>query len=588
MQSYRASRWAAVFVTLTMGLAACAPAPAAPSPTAAAAKPATESAQKPAEKAPAAVSGQSGGPKRGGTVRVGISQEPIILNPILGSQTVNTVVASNMIEGLLQVGPDGNYQPALAAEVPTTTNGGVSADGLTIRWKLKPGVLWSDGKPFTSEDVLFTYKVFTEPQNPIPIRVGYSEIESVTAPDPQTVEVKYKRLYAPFREHLSPIFPAHVFGGNPVIDKLEFNRAPIGTGPFKFVSWASGDSITLERNPNYRDKDQPYLDGVIFKVLPSREAAVQAYKVGEIDVLWNLAESNIPEFDAIADSVIQPKPSPRVERLILNASCPSGPQQGDPACPHPVLGDLRVRQAIELAIDKKAIVDKLLFGKTTVATSVIPLGWFAPTLMPSEYNSGRAKQLMDEAGWRPGSDGIRSKDGVRANIEFGTTTGDRLREQTQQVIQEQLKDIGIEVEIKNSPSAVLLGGWQDNAPRARGNFDMLMWTTNVDGLDPQAHLESYFQSTQIPTEAARSGRNYHRIKDPIIDQALVQGGGTLDEAQRKAAYATVAQQVNMDKGHIVLFNRLLIDAYKKYVKGWDANVYDNNIAWDTESWWLDK
>ena len=117
---------------------------------------------------------------------------------------------------------------------------------------------------------------------------------------------------------------------------------------------------------------------------------------------------------------------------------------------------------------------------------------------------------------------------------------------------------------------------------------MLMWTTNVDGLEPQAHLDSYFQSTQIPTEEARSGRNYHRIKNSTIDQALIQAGGTLDEAQRKAAYATVAEQVNLDKGHIVLFNRLLIDAYKKHVKGWEANVYDNNLAWDSESWWLDR
>ena len=585
MPVHRAFRWIAALAAVTLTATACAAQSTDPSPTAVTSKPAPAGQAAQTAAVPAS---KDDAPKRGGTARVGISQEPIVLNPIMGSQTVNTIVSTNILEGLLFVGADGNYQPGLAAEVPTTANGGVSPDGLTIRWKLRSGVLWSDGRPFTSEDVLFTYRVFTEPQNPIPIRVGYNEIESVTAPDSDTIVVKYKRLYAPFREHLSPVLPAHVFGGNPLIDKHEFNRAPIGTGPFRLVSWASGDNITLARNPNYRDTGKPHVDGLIFKVVPSREAAVQAYKVGEIDVLWNLAESNIPEFEAIADSVIQPKPSPRVERLILNASCPGGPQQGDPACPHPVLGDLKVRQAIELAIDKKAMVEKLLFGKTTVATSVIPLGWFAPTLQPSEHNPGRARQLMDEAGWVAGSDGVRVKSGVRAQIEFGTTTGDRLREQTQQVIQEQLRDIGIAVEIKNSPSAVLLGGWQDNAPRARGNFDMLMWTTNVDGLEPQAHLDSYFNSTQIPTEEARSGRNYHRIKNPRIDQALLQAGATLDEAQRKAAYASIAEQVNLDKGHIVLFNRLLIDAYKKHVKGWEANVYDNNLAWDTENWWLDR
>jgi peptide/nickel transport system substrate-binding protein len=565
-------RWVALLVGLVSLVMACSPgAPPASQPT------------------QGAVAG-SGAPKRGGTIRVGLSQEPILLNPLLGSQTVNLIVSETMLEGLVQGAPDGTYSPQLAQDIPTQQNGGISADGKTITWKLKKGVVWSDGKPFTSKDVLFTYNVITNPANPIPNRAGYDQIASVTTPDDNTVVVTYKTLYAAFKNHFSKgaavILPEHVFNGDTLIDKKDFNRAPIGTGPFKFKSWASGDTITLERNPNYREKDRPYLDGMIFKIVPSREAAVQAFKVGEIDALWNLVESNIPEFESLADTVIQPTTSNRVERLILNAGCPSGPRQGDPACPHPVLGDRRVRQAIELAIDKKALVDKLLFGKTSVASSVIPLGWYAANLPASEFNPDKAKQLMEDAGWKEGPDGIRVKDGVRARIEYGTTTGDALREQTQQVIQEELRAIGIEVEIKNSPSAVLLGTWADNAPRARGNFDMLMWTTNAE-LDPQTHLESYFQSSQVPTEQSRSGRNFHRILDPQLDQALATAAGTLDEAPRKAAYQTVAERVNADKGHIVLYNRLEIDAWKKFVKGHEMNVWDN-LAWDTPTWWLDR
>ena len=562
-------RWLPVLVCLLLACSPAAPPAAAPQAT----------------RAPAAVAGT---PKRGGTLRVGVYQEPILLNPLLGSQTINVVVSEAMLESLVIGAPDGTYQPQLAEEIPSQQNGGVSADGKSVTWKLKKGVVWSDGKPFTSKDVLFTYNVITNPANPIPNRAGYDEIVSVTTPDDATAVVTYKSLYAAFKNHFTRILPEHVFNGDTVIDKKDFNRAPIGTGPFKFKAWASGDTITLERNPNYREKDalRPYLDTLIFKVVPSREAAVQAFKVGEIDMLWNLIEANIPEFEAMSDAVIQPTPSSRVERLVLNASCPSGPQQGDPKCPHPVLSDLRVRQAIELAIDKKALVDKLLFGKTTVASSVIPLGWYAPTLPTSEFNPDKAKQLMDDAAWRPGPDGIRAKDGVRAHIEFGTTTGDALREQTQQVIQEQLRTLGIEVDIKNSPSAVLLGTWADNAPRAKGNFDMLMWTTNAD-LDPQTHLESYFLGNQVPTEQARSGRNYHRVLDPELDKALVTAAGPLDEAQRKAAYKTVAERVNAGKGHIVLYNRLEIDAWKKYVKGHAMNVWDN-LAWDAQNWWLDK
>jgi peptide/nickel transport system substrate-binding protein len=400
--------------------------------------------------------------------------------------------------------------------------------------------------------------------------------------------VRYKQPFPGFKDpHFYWILPEHAFGGDTLIDKKDFNRAPIGTGPFRFKSWASGDTIEFERNPNYREQGKPYLDGVIFKVVPSREAAIQAFKVGEIDVLWNLIEANIPEFEQMQDAVAPAIPSDRVERLILNTTCPSGPQQGDPACPHPVLGDLRVRQAIELAIDKKALVDKLLFGKTTVATSVMPIGWYAPKLEPSAYNPEQAKQLLEQAGWRPGPDGIRMKDGVRASLSYGTTTGDRLREQTQQVIQEQLKAVGIEVEIKNSPSAVLLGSWQDNAPRAKGNFDILMWTTNA-GIEPQASLFNYYHSSRIPSDQTRGGQNYHRIQDPELDKALEAAGATLDEEQRKAAYKTVAERVNAGKGHIVLYNRLEIHAFKKTVKGNTPDNFWDQFTGNIEDWWLDK
>jgi peptide/nickel transport system substrate-binding protein len=576
-------------------LAACTQAPPAPpassdrSAGGAPPAPATVGGAQPAPTTAAAAKptvAAVGTPRRGGIARVGISQEPILLNTILGSQTVTNIVTETVVEGFLTGNPDGSYLPVLAEEVPSEDNGGVSADGTTITWKLKKGVTWSDGKPFTSKDALFTYRVYMDKSNPIPIRAGWSDIASVETPDDHTVVVHYSKLYAAFKEHFLRILPEHVLNGETAIEKKDYNRAPVGTGPFKFKSWTSGDNITLERNPNYRESGKPYLDGLIFKIVPSREASIQAFKVGEIDALWNLSESNIPEFQAMTDAVIEPTPSNRVERLVLNASCNSGPRQGDPECPHPVLGDLRVRQALEMAIDKKALVDKLLFGKTTVASSVIPLGWYAPTLPTSEYNPDKAKQLMEQAGWKPGSDGIRVKDGVRARLEFGTTTGDRLREQTQQVIQELLRGIGIEVEIKNSPSAVLLGNWQDNAPRARGNFDILMWTTNAD-LEPQRHLVSYFGGDQIPTDQSRSGRNYHRIIDPELDKAFELANSTSQQATRKAAYKTAAERINAGKGHVVLYNRLEIDGFKKHLKGHAVNVWDY-MAWDTQNWWLDK
>src|SRR5205823_5447737 len=164
-------------------------------------------------------------------------------------------------------------------------------------------------------------------------------------------------------------------------------------------------------------------------------------------------------------------------------------------------------------IDKKSIVDDLLYGKASVATSVLPIGPYAPELAPSEHSPDRARQLLEDVGWRVGADGLREKAGTRASLSYSTTTGDSLREQTQQLIQAQLRDVGIELRIENLPSPVLLGNWQDNAPRARGNFDIAMWTTTVDA-EPQSSLYNYFHSSTIPTERTRSGQHYHRIQDP--------------------------------------------------------------------------
>jgi peptide/nickel transport system substrate-binding protein len=370
--------------------------------------------------------------KRGGVVRIALWQEPALLNPLLGVQTVNQLVSRTMLEGLLTYSPEGAATPALAAEVPTMENGGVSRDGLTITWKLRKGVLWADGKPFTGKDVVFTYGVNMNPLNPITKQSGYPDIESIMTPDDSTVVVTYKTIYSGYRQHFDWVLPEHVFQGDTAIDTKDFNHAPLGTGPFKFKSWEPGTAITVERNTNYREQGKPRLDGLIFKMVPARDVGILWLKVGEVDALWNLAEDNIPEIEGIPDAVLNPAIGNGIERLILNTSCTSGPQQGDPACKHPVLGDVRVRRAIDLAIDRKSLVDELLAGKTTVASSIIPLGPYKAQIPRSDTDPNEARRLLEEAGWRMGPDGVRVNDqGIRASLAYTTTTGARLREQSQ-------------------------------------------------------------------------------------------------------------------------------------------------------------
>ena len=557
----------------------------APSAAATTAPAATKAPAAEPTKAPAAAS--VGTPKPGGTLKIAIYQEPGNLNPYLNTQTVGSVVRNTIFNGLVRANEKGEYVADLAAEVPTTQNGGVSADGKTVIFKLRKDVKWHDGKPFTAADVKFTFDVIMDGSNPVTSRSGYRDIESLTIKDDATVEIKFKNFYAPFVTLFGAILPAHPFGGSTSIEKSDYNRKPIGTGPFKFIEWVSGDHITVGKNPDFYVKGKPYLDQVIFRVTPSREVGIAQLKTGEVDVVWNLIEAQIPEFDGNAEVDVWAKPGLGVERLVLNFSSPSGDKAGDPSTKHPVLSDPKVREAIDIGINKKVIVDKLLYGKTTVGSSPLSSGWAAPKIAPSEYAPDKAKKLLDDAGWKPGPDGVRVKDGVKAALTYQTTSGDKLRELAQQVIQEQLKDIGIALEIKNIPSASLLGTWSDNAPRAKGTFDINMWTTSP-GIDPHSHLFIYYHSSQIPTEANKGeGQNYSRLKDAEVDKALDEAGSVPDQEKRKAAYERAIKAITASRAHIFLYNRLDVDGARKYVQGRTHNPWDN-LGWDIEAWWLNK
>ena len=226
-----------------------------PKPTAAAPQP---TAAPPPTAAPTATEG----PKRGGKITMAIWQSPTTLNPYLGTQTVMFEVLVSVVEGLTSVQPDGTRAPALAKEVPSLENGGVSADGKTITYNLKEGVLWSDGTPFTCDDVKFTWQAIMTPGIGITSTTGYSDIDTIECPTPTKVVLKYKNFYAPYLTLFGSIAPKSA--GDPKnMKNWEYNRKPIGTGPFKVQEWVADDHVTLVRNDNYREKDKPYLDQIV-------------------------------------------------------------------------------------------------------------------------------------------------------------------------------------------------------------------------------------------------------------------------------------------------------------------------------------
>ena len=517
--------------------------------------------------------------RRGGTVTVGLQQEPDNLNPYLAVQTASRLVREPVLEGLLDSGPGNFWRPQLAALVPSVKNGGISKDGLRVTYVLKKNLRWSDGHPLTSADVRFTWQTIMNPANRVNSQTGYDQIRSISTPTPRKVVIRFKKLYAAalalFNEP-DAVLPAHALRGKP-FDSAAFNRLPEGSGAFVVREWKSGDSIVLARNTRYREPGRPYLDRIVFRIIPSREVGTAQIRTGEIDVLWNLIESQIPQFQGNRDIRIVSAPSSNVEYLGLNLSANADPNQA-----HPILGDRRVRLAIATAIDRRPIVTNLLYGRTTVATSPIGLGWAAPKgLAFPAFNPAQARSLLQAAGWT--GSGIREKGGQRLSLEISTPSGNQLREQAEQILQQQLRNVGIELNIRNVPAAVLFGNWAENGKLKRGNFDVVMDTWGAD-FDPDAFLSALFTSDQIPTAANNGeGWNFFRLRDAALDRHVRLGRSTLAIPARRMHYREAVKRILNAVVYVPLYNRAILDAFRTSVIGGRPNSWDE-LTWNAKDW----
>jgi peptide/nickel transport system substrate-binding protein len=546
-----------------------------------------------------------GADKQGGTLVLGFYQEPELLNALIRTQTVASWAGDFLESGLVVAGPSGEYYAELAKEVPTVQNGGVSEDGLTITYHLREGVLWEDGDEFTCDDVKFGWEVVMNPDSGAVSTTGYQDIESVTCPDDYTVVVKFAKYYAPYLMLFDDdILPSHLGLDPAKMTEWEYNRKPLSLGPYKLEEWVSGDHMTLVRNENYymwETEGKPYVDTVILRWIESREVGKQLIQTGELDFVWDLIEADIPEAQTWEGVVVSMPPSTGTERLLLNLRDPTL----DAPCVdylrenpswHWALGDSRVREAIELGIDKQLIIDKLLYGLATVGTTEMNLGWGAPDIPESEFNPDKARTLLEEAGWTDtNGDGVRechgcsyAEEGKVLKLKLQTTSGNALREQCEQVILEMMADIGIEMYIENVPSAELFGSYASGAFRKHGQFDILMFTTSY-GTDPHSQMDGYYAPYNIPCDDnSGQGYNYSRwISDEYGAQMAI-AGSSPDLAVRKAAYQKGSELIAEGRPHIYLYDRADIDLLRDHFKGYENNIWTSTGSWNAEEWYIEK
>jgi len=561
-----------LFMLLGLILSACGGNVAATQPPAAGPGQATE---------PAA--GEGGG----GTVVLVIPEEPAGLNRHLADAALLYQVSDATVIGLTTPNENGEYTPRLAAELPT-----VSDDQKTVTWKLREGLKWSDGEPLTSDDIKFTWEAVSNPNSgAFNATSGFDLIESIETPDELTAVVHYSEPYVGYLGQFSAaLLPRHATGNPEEMMTWDWNMKPVAAGPFVVTDWRSGESITMERNPNYYEEGKPYLDQLVFRIIPEAASQTALMKQGEAHVhLWP-GEDKV-DYDAVMGGIAEQVLVPGVWNLAIDFNL-SKPGDDDPSAsaPHPILGDIRVRQAISHAIDYDTLINDVMNGQVQSSTNPFAYGWYKCDI-PRLYNFDleKAKQLLTEAGWVEGSDGIRvadgalyAEDGTRLSLELqGYTTFEPL-ERTEQFIVENLKAVGIEANIQNYDFSIIFGSFADGAPSKLGDFDMLIYDRGFY-LEPHGEVVEYYHSASIPSADNPDGDNSFRWANPEADTAIEKAGSTFDQGTRREAYCELGKLIQEDavQNYLYLFQDGY--AFSTKLEGYTVSTW-GSMTWDVQNW----
>jgi len=577
----------ASFVLAACGGAAT-QAPATEAPAATQAPAATEApAMGPAGTEPIAF------PDGGKTVTGAWSQEPDNVVPYYTQMSYAVWIAQLTLVGLGEWDDKGAFVPELAADVPTGDNGGVSADGLTITWKLKEGLYWSDGEPLTSADVKFTWESVMDPANAVLSRTGYDKIASVDTPDDTTVVITFSELYPAWQtlftqgpNNSGSILPKHILEGKTGLETDPFIHQPtVGSGPFVITDWVAGDYMTLLPNPNFY-AGRAKLDQVQIKFVPDPETALAALQTGDVDWYPDFSESDIETVGALEPAVhLLVVPGSSFEHYFFNLGTVDGvdgkgKSDVDGFCP---FKDVRVRKAITLGINRQAFVDSLLAGKTTVPATQWPnSGWTNTSLAADAYDADAAAALLDEAGYTLGADGIRSGDcnGTPTKLSFNFETTDKqIRVDIALAVQSDLAKIGVEFKPAHVPAGTFFASYADGGNMPKGNYDMAGYTT---GFYPDPFTDN-FACDQIPNAENGAGNNNYHICDPALDELMTAVNASADPAVRKTALDEVQKYVYDNYYVVMAYARANVLGFVDRIVMGDMSDYSNR-NWNAETW----
>ncbi|HET9095797.1 MAG TPA: peptide ABC transporter substrate-binding protein [Candidatus Baltobacteraceae bacterium] len=515
---------------------------------------------------PSSGSGQASRGTSSGILRVAIQQDVKNLNPLLNSNTTDGMIGFLMFLPLLHANAQGEPVPMLAAQVPTLENGGISKDGLTITYHLRKNVKWSDGVPVTSKDVKWSWQAIMNKNNNIISNHGYDYVKSIDIPDDYTVVVHLKQKFSPFvntffadSDQPYPVAPAHILSKYPNINNIPFNSNPtVGDGPFKFVRWVHGDHIELTANDDFF-MGKPGLRGIYIRIVPDENTTINLLRTHDIDWMFEASINNYPLVKDIKGVKLVWVDVNGYEDIQLNVQ-------------RPYLQDVRVRQAVAYALNKARIVQTSTFGQDKIAIEdQPPFMWsYDPNIKDYPYDVQKAKQLLQQAGWTPGPSGIMTKGGQPLTLVLVSNNSNVTRRKNSVVIQEMLRQAGIQVDIKYFPGDVLFAPVGEGGILQGGKFDLSLagWYAGIDPDDA-----SQFMCANM----APNGYNYSRYCSQAMDAAQKTALENYDRPTRKKAYSQIQQLLHNDVPEIFTYYQRQMQPINENFKGFAPNPV-------TESW----
>jgi peptide/nickel transport system substrate-binding protein len=507
---------------------------------------------------------------RKGQIVVGLSQEPTVFNPLMPAIEVDQGVWWSVYSPLWGVDPKGTLFPQLASEVPNEANGGISKDGLRWKVKLRADVKWHDGKPFSADDVKFTLDLINNPNFRAGSRDGHNLLQNVRVVSPTEIAWDLSKPYAPYPSILAWTFivPKHIVEAAKDPNNSQLNTKPVGTGAFAWQDRVAGDHITLAANPHFFG-DGPHVERVVFKYIPDLTVMYTQFRTGDIDYtdLQGITPDHYAEAKTLKDRTVVVVPQAFMESITLNL--------GKPVFAEPV-----VREALYLAMQKQPIIDSIYYGLPTPTESYLPRqSWaFNSDLPKHQYDPKQAMQKLDAAGWKAGPGGVRQKGEQKLAFLNSTTAGNHVREQAQQLLQQDWMQIGAQMTIHNMPAAVIWGDYYHLS-----QFDSVMVGEDfLIGADPDPSLR--LASTSIPAKGG-AGQNSGQYSNPAVDKLLAAADATFDRAKRTADYHQVQAYVRHDLPFLPIFQYAMVKGTKKGLVGLAPNVNSLSDCWNLNAWY---